>query len=268
MSACMDAFKMSKGLALREMFGYGIWFGSVWMSGRSMKGTKTYGGSGTSHSTTTGYGVSKRGLNLKFFPMKGKFTSEQEVNEYLSGDTIQCLECGREKKSLGKHLPSHGLNVDSYKMKFGIPKGKALMTNTCREVRANVARQINSSLTPEQMKEKLDRMRALPRKHHDHENDPAFIKKKRIEVGRNNKGRSFKIAVEQANCPECGMLCHVAVNVKKRGNFLCERCGEKHYYESQKKYADADPDRKHRNALARAAYAKRKGKTPTHPAKE
>jgi hypothetical protein len=229
------------------------------MGGRSAKGTRIYGGSGGSHSTTTAFGVSRKHKHLKFFPVKGAFTSEQEVDEYLSGDTIQCLECGVEKKVLGKHLPCHSLNVDSYKLKYGIPKGRALMTEECIKIRRQVANQINASLSHDDMLNKMEKMRLAPKKKYDYSSAPEFIKQKAVARGKANAGKTHKIALTQADCPKCGSLCHVAVNVAKTGRFLCERCREKHYYEAQKRYKTNN----HKRVLemARAAYKRRKQKT-------
>lgn len=226
------------------------------MSGRSTRGTKTYGGSGSSHSTTTAFGVSRKHRHLKFFPMDVKFTSEAEVDDYLSGDTIQCLECGIEKKSLGKHLPSHGLNVDSYKLKYGIPKGRAMITGALSEIRRQIAIRNNAELTAEEMQAKIAKMKTAPKRRPDLTATPDYIKAKHIAVGKANKGRRRTLRREEANCPECDSMCIVPINVKKRGNFLCQVCKKRHYRASQAKYAAENRER--RLAMARASHAKRR----------
>jgi hypothetical protein len=51
-----------------------------------------------------------------------KFTTLEAIREYLAGDRIQCLVCGRLFKRLQfKHLAQHGLDADGYRERFGIP---------------------------------------------------------------------------------------------------------------------------------------------------
>jgi len=213
------------------------------MGGRSARGTRTYGGCGTSHSTTSAFGTSKKHLHLKFFPMDGKFTSEREVDEYLSGDTIQCLECGLEKKVLGKHLARHGINTDSYKIKYGIPLGRPLAIASYRLERAAIAQKVNASLTPKEMAERMRHMRNHPKRHYDFNSAPDFIKEKKSAIGKNNTGRRRILERVSTACPECGAECETAVNTAKRGNFLCAGCREIHYYNSQDKYFSENKSR-------------------------
>src|SRR5690349_274155 len=51
-----------------------------------------------------------------------KFATMQEVHEYLAGDLIECLICGRHLRFLQhRHLRSHGIDSDQYREMFGIP---------------------------------------------------------------------------------------------------------------------------------------------------
>lgn len=51
----------------------------------------------------------------------------QEVNDYLSGNTITCLICGRDLQRLNMHLQkAHSLTPDEYRAQFGIPFSRAL----------------------------------------------------------------------------------------------------------------------------------------------
>jgi len=54
------------------------------------------------------------------------FTNKEDVENYYKGDKIQCLICKKWFKSLGRHLPTHKMNVDKYKKEFGLPWGKGL----------------------------------------------------------------------------------------------------------------------------------------------
>jgi len=45
-----------------------------------------------------------------------------QVEEYLSQPRLQCLVCGAFLRVLGgRHLSSHGMTADDYRMRFGIP---------------------------------------------------------------------------------------------------------------------------------------------------
>ena len=56
------------------------------------------------------------------------FTSVYEVDTYLSGDAIVCLECGKDCRALGNHLNSeHQMSSKEYKLKYNIPATRCLM---------------------------------------------------------------------------------------------------------------------------------------------
>jgi len=62
----------------------------------------------------------KRGV-LAGFPIQKKFNTREELNEYLSQDTIQCLLCGRRFQILDTHLKNvHGVTSDDYREMYGI----------------------------------------------------------------------------------------------------------------------------------------------------
>jgi hypothetical protein len=59
---------------------------------------------------------------LEGFPITRAFESIDEVKEYLSGDKIICLLCGKAYKSLGVHLLRiHDVAVDEYRERYKIP---------------------------------------------------------------------------------------------------------------------------------------------------
>lgn len=50
------------------------------------------------------------------------FSTLDQVREYLSGDKIRCLVCGKNLRRLQhKHLAMHDLDADSYRERYGIP---------------------------------------------------------------------------------------------------------------------------------------------------
>ena len=56
------------------------------------------------------------------FPITAKFTSANEINDYLHGEKITCLLCGRVFKQLIGHLYQiHGMTADEYKDMYGLP---------------------------------------------------------------------------------------------------------------------------------------------------
>lgn len=59
---------------------------------------------------------------LPGFPIEEPFTSRAGVDEYLSGERITCLRCGRKLKRLGGHLKTvHGWTTEEYKMFYQLP---------------------------------------------------------------------------------------------------------------------------------------------------
>ena len=49
------------------------------------------------------------------FPWRGKFKTEDEIDNYYSGVKVHCLLCGKWLKTLSPHLNRvHGLSADEY----------------------------------------------------------------------------------------------------------------------------------------------------------
>ena len=85
-------------------------------------------------SLTTQKLFNNRRLVLHGFPYDGKFKDIEEVNQYLSGDRIQCLLCGKSYKLLATHIMTiHGVTVDQYKEKYGIPWEYGLSSSGTRK---------------------------------------------------------------------------------------------------------------------------------------
>ncbi|HAV0413628.1 TPA: MucR family transcriptional regulator [Salmonella enterica] len=64
-------------------------------------------------------------------PIKNK----QDVADYLSGDKIQCLECGKIFQMLGTHLlKAHGMTSAEYREKFNLPAETPLAGIAYRQV--------------------------------------------------------------------------------------------------------------------------------------
>lgn len=55
------------------------------------------------------------------FPVIEKFMSIDDAREYLSGDRVICLLCGKTYKDVGKHLRVHDISPDQYREMYNIP---------------------------------------------------------------------------------------------------------------------------------------------------
>ena len=59
------------------------------------------------------------------------FKTRRDVERYFSGDTIECLICGRHFKRLARHLAAkHNLSADHYKKQFGLAWTRGLTSAT------------------------------------------------------------------------------------------------------------------------------------------
>jgi hypothetical protein len=55
------------------------------------------------------------------------FKTRRDIERYFSGDTIECLICGRHFKRLQTHLAAkHGVAAGEYKRRFGLPWTRGL----------------------------------------------------------------------------------------------------------------------------------------------
>lgn len=61
------------------------------------------------------------------------FSTIAELDAYLGGPQIPCLECGRWYRALATHLPrTHGMSHNDYREKWGIPRRYALADTATR----------------------------------------------------------------------------------------------------------------------------------------
>ena len=66
--------------------------------------------------------------------MAEPFRSKSEVEEYISHDKIECLECGKLFSFLVNHVRrAHSMTLDEYRGKFNIPAGTPLAGLLYRE---------------------------------------------------------------------------------------------------------------------------------------
>ena len=88
-----------------------------------------FGGSGKDYSRTNhiiekNKKIRKESVNLDI--ALTEFKTKEEVDNYLSGDTIECLICGKNFKSLSAHLKTHNITAKEYKLLLGIPMSRGL----------------------------------------------------------------------------------------------------------------------------------------------
>jgi hypothetical protein len=74
------------------------------------------------------------------FPREHPFESKEEVEEYLAGDTITCLRCGKEYRKLAAHLEAiHGWTAEGYREHYRIPFTAGLVSAASSEAYAEAA---------------------------------------------------------------------------------------------------------------------------------
>lgn len=82
---------------------------------------------------------------LPGFPIKEPFKCMEEVDRYLSGNLIQCRECGYHFTALPRHLTrQHGMPADEYKEVHGVPWTRGLVSGTYHEELSRFAHENDS----------------------------------------------------------------------------------------------------------------------------
>ncbi len=67
-----------------------------------------------------------------------RFQTQSDIDEYLAGEKIQCLECGKWFLSLGTHMSRiHGMTANDYRDKFGLPRSTPLAGQSTRQTLSN-----------------------------------------------------------------------------------------------------------------------------------
>lgn len=95
------------------------------------------------------------------------FQSIKELDAYISGERIQCLECGRWFRALGAHLTSaHGMTHHDYREKWAIPRRYPLAGTATREILSSQIQDMIASgrLTYEHLPSAADASRGADRR--------------------------------------------------------------------------------------------------------
>lgn len=69
---------------------------------------------------------------LEGYPKTTMFSSLKDIKEYLNGEKITCLLCGRAYKAITGHVAVHGISTDGYKEKYGLPYRQGLSSSGTR----------------------------------------------------------------------------------------------------------------------------------------
>jgi hypothetical protein len=64
---------------------------------------------------------------MQQYPWRGKFRTKTEIDDYLAGNKVQCLICGKLFKALSQHLEkTHDITADDYREQYGLPWRRGL----------------------------------------------------------------------------------------------------------------------------------------------
>jgi hypothetical protein len=133
----------------------------------------------------------KRGV-LDGFPVEKRFESRADLDEYLSGDSIQCLLCGRRFQILDTYLRAvHGITSDDYRDKYGIgrtvglqsaPKAKKASDAALKLIKENPDRL--SKITEEILKVRGRPPKGLKKPRYWREERRKYLKEDWMALGR------------------------------------------------------------------------------------
>ena len=69
------------------------------------------------------------------YPIETVFKRPEDVWEYLNGDRITCLRCGKSYKALPTHLPIHGWTAERYQEFYGLPWRTGLTSSGTKQLK-------------------------------------------------------------------------------------------------------------------------------------
>lgn len=113
-----------------------------------------------------------------------RFTTAKQVDDYLSGDRIKCLLCGRSFKMLSTHIwQKHDMSVDDYREEFGIPWSRSLTGQATRALKAKISTE-NFNKNPALYRENLAQGNAAS-KGVENRKQTEVVKNARADLARN-----------------------------------------------------------------------------------
>jgi len=88
------------------------------------------------------------GEPLPGFPVHAPLRTAAEVDTYLAEDRLVCLLCGHTFRSVGHHIArAHGVSVEEYQDRYGIPRGRGLVGAETRKAFATSVRATHAAGT-------------------------------------------------------------------------------------------------------------------------
>jgi hypothetical protein len=77
------------------------------------------------------------------FPIPARPMTRQEIDDYLGGDVIVCLLCGRRYQSVGAHLTRvHGMSSREYQDRYGLPYSRGLVSARSRAIKSAIGKKM------------------------------------------------------------------------------------------------------------------------------
>ena len=97
------------------------------------------------------------------YPIEPRAFTAEECRDYIAGDRVTCLLCGKDYKSIGLHLRViHSTTPDDYRARYGLPWSKGLAGVDTRERYAAVARKTRAECDYQASPETIRKMLAAP----------------------------------------------------------------------------------------------------------
>lgn len=177
------------------------------------------------------------------------FATKEDVAHYFSGDTIQCLLCGKWFCSLATHLVRvHETSVDEYKIMFGLPHSRGLVSDKTSKRQAEVLqRRIDEGdksiiIDPTTLDKKSSREKHKPVHYSKKARAPRMIKL-------NHKRREDTL--KRLDNVDWDNILSVMKNMRKGARSLAMMTDMPSYYEFQEKiHNDADFAKKYNTLMS------------------
>ena len=130
---------------------------------------------------------------LPGYPVKKKFQTMEEVNEYFDQEKLTCLLCGREYISLHAHTNNaHGVSAEQYKARYGIPWKRGLVAKSLKAKQAAIMNEQRAKgILPQQPSKEHIRQLSIAKKDHARPVQPAVRESMRQHALKTH-GRSEK----------------------------------------------------------------------------
>jgi len=87
---------------------------------------------------------------MQEYPWCGKFRTKTEIDDYLAGNKVQCLICGKLFKALPQHLErTHDITADDYREQYGLPWRRGLCgVETSKKLSKNMLERQKNGFRP------------------------------------------------------------------------------------------------------------------------